>query len=220
MLLWFTAARVVVFGRTLTELKPGHRILLEAAFEQLPDDLPLDKSLVILGCQRTDLPMLRPNGTVSPIGLVDGLLRAQLLPKYHHGMRQSWHHPVKSVQKIQRSLYERLLKAVTEDSSELLGQALHTLQDSYTIGHTERENNADVFSPMVRTHYSPSKAHPFINPHDAPLDANGSLKPEAQAAVTATIAAIELWCRVRHFDDPAPHIQKFVEKYAPVKEGL
>lgn len=227
MLLFFTGARVVFAGRTLKTLEEGHAVLMQQAFLRFPREFPVgtDKDLMILGNQRADLPRYRPDGTIGLWGLMDALFRAQLLPKYHHGMRQPWNHPTRTLPKVQQALYRRLLKAITTQNparaSERFGQALHTLQDTYTIGHTERENNADVFSPMARLHYSPSKAHPFISPNDSVwADAEKKhLTPEAETAIQATLAAFDLWCGCWPASEAAarPEIAAFVQRYTPIR---
>lgn len=227
MLLFFTGARIVCLGRTLKTLEEGHSVLMYEAFQRFSGEFPpgTDKNLIILGNQRADLPRYRPDGTIGLWGLADALFRAQLLPKYHHGMRQAWNHPTRNLPKVQQALYQRLLKAITTSNPALacerFGQALHTLQDTYTIGHTERENNADPFSPMVRLHYSPSQAHPFISPKDtvwADIQKN-RLTPEAEAAILATLAAFDLWCK--HWpasrEEAQPEMTAFVQQYTPIR---
>lgn len=198
---------------------------MQAAFKRFSGDLPADKDLIILGNKRADLPLFHPDGSIGLFGLADALFRAQVLPKYAHGMRQFWEHPTQNLHKVQHALYKRLLKAITEpnipQASELFGQALHTLQDTYTIGHTERENNADVFSPLVRLHYSPSKAHPFISPNDTVWEDEEKqlLTPPAEAAIQATVAALELWgnCWPASIEIAKSEIAAFVQRYAPIR---
>lgn len=227
MLLFFTGAKIVWMGRTLKTLPEGHSILMQKAFERFAGDFPegTDKTLMLMGNQRADLPRCRPDGTISLFGIADALFRAQVLPKYHHGMRQPWQHPTKNLYKVQQALYQRLFKAITTQNptqaSELFGQALHTLQDTYTIGHTEREDNADVFSPLVRLHYSPGKAHPFISPNDTVWadKQQTKLSPPAESAVQATLAAFELWCKLWPAEPAVAksEIADFVQCYAPIR---
>lgn len=225
MLLFFTGARVVLAGRTLKILPEGHTFLMQAAFDHFSRELLVDKNLVILGNKRADLPLCYADGSISLFGLADALFRAQVLPKYAHGMRQFWNHPTKNLHKVQHALYQRLLKAFTQPdfalASELLGQALHTLQDTYTTGHTERENNADVFSPLVRLHYSPSKSHPFISPSDTVWldEAKHIFTPQAEAAIQATVAALELWSRLwpASIEIARPEIAAFVQRYTSIR---
>ncbi|HLA42390.1 MAG TPA: hypothetical protein VJZ27_03080 [Aggregatilineales bacterium] len=225
--LFFSAARVVFLGRTLHELEEGHAVLMRYALAEWGEALPpgIDFDLMILGNQRTDMPEKRADGTISLYGLAVALFRAQLLPKYHHGMRQAWNHPVKSLPRVQRALFDRLLRAITTpdpaQTSGYLGAALHTLQDTYTIGHTDRENNADPFSPMLRLHYSPSKIHPLISIHDRVWtdESKKTLTPEARAAVQATVAALDLWAKQwgNTAEEAGPAVAEFVERYTPIR---
>jgi hypothetical protein len=227
MFLFFTAARIILFGYTLTELEEGHDVLMRHAFGRLTKPLPpgIDPALILLGNERADLPMKRADGTISLIGMLDALIRAQAFPKYHHGMCQFWNDPYKSIFRVQRVLYRRLLDAITTPDplavSERLGGALHTLQDTYTLGHTERENNADLYSPLVRVHYSPSKTHPFISPRDRVWvdEAKSQLTPEAETAIQATLAALDLWLELwgSPREQAAPFVAQFVEQYAPIR---
>jgi hypothetical protein len=128
------------------------------------------------------------------------LLEAQFAPKFHHGMRQSWHHPTRSLPRVQMALYQRITGAwrVYPDggrASALLGGALHTLQDTYTVGHTQRTDNGDPHAPLIRLYYSPSQAHPFISPHDRVwADKNATqLTAPAQAALVASQALLTLF---------------------------
>jgi len=223
MVLFFSAARVVFWGYTLAELEAGHTILMQKAFAQVVLRPELDKNLVILSNRRLDMPGIRDDGTIGLWGLAMALLRAQTLPKYQHGMRQPWNHPTRSLPRVQTALYRRLWLAITtplpQQAAVYLGGALHTLQDTYTIGHTERENNADPFSPLVRLHYSPSKIHPLISPHDRVwADTQKTrLTPEAAAAVQATVAALQLWQAWRGKANPEPALAAFIERYTPIR---
>lgn len=226
-MLFFTGARAVLFGYTLKTLEDGHGVLMRYAMQQWGGQLPkgIDLSQIILGNLRADIPALRPDHTVGLWGLGIALLRAQTLPKYAHGMRQLWHHPTRHLDKVQQSLYKRLLVSLIDSNptsaAEKLGGALHTLQDTYTIGHTERENNADPFSPMVRLHYSPSSQHPFISPKDRVWEdeAETTLTPEAQAAVTATVALLPLWATLWPCTESQAHLPlaNFINLYLPIK---
>ena len=226
MLLFFSAARVVFLGQTLRELEEGHAVLTRRAFADFDGVLPLqiDHDLLILSNQRMDMPPKRADGTIGLFGLATSLLRAQTLPKYAHAMRQAWNHPTKTLPKVQDALYKRLLGTLTaRDSTSVsirMGQAFHTLQDTYTIGHVDRENHADPFSPMLRLHYSPSKTHPLISVHDRVWtdEASGQLTPEARAAITASVAWLGVWSA--HWGGPNAEIQgvtrEFVARYAPI----
>ncbi len=214
-------------GHTLKTLPEGHAVLMREAFARFSGTLT-HQDAILLGNQRADLPLARSDGTISLWGIFAALFRAQLLPKYHHGMRQYWHHPTRNLPKVQLALYHRLMRAITEPdpayAAELFGQALHTLQDTYTIGHTERENNADVFSPMVRLHTSPSKAHPFISPNDTVWtdESETTLTPPAEAAIQATVAALELWETLRPatVDSAQAPVTTFVNRYTPIRSMI
>lgn len=228
MLLFFTAARVVVFGREIKRLEEGHAVLTRQAFAMLDNDRwpeGTDLSLIILGNQRSDLPRLRPDGSIGLWGLADGLFRAQILNKYHHGMRQSWQHPTRNLNRVQLALYRRFYSALTTPdiiaACERLGGAMHTLQDSYTISHTTRADNGNPYSPLLRLHYSPSRAHPFISPDDRVWgDAERTrLTPSAAAAVQATRAAFILWSGLWGGEDEAIRaaLSDFINTYLPIE---
>jgi hypothetical protein len=160
--------------------------------------------------------------------LATSLIRAQTLPKYSHAMRQPWNHPIRTLPKVQLALYDRLLATLTTRDlrgiSMRMGQAFHTLQDTYTIGHVDRENPADPFSPMLRLNYSPSKTHPLISSHDRVWadESAGKLTPEAEAAITASVAWLAVWSA--HWNAPDADQERaafdFVRHYAPIADGL
>lgn len=231
MLLFFSAARVTLFGKQIMTFEEGHAVLMRAAMRefQLQSDASLpqgaDLQDMIFGNQRTDMPNKRRDGTISPWGAAWALFLAHVMPKYHHAMRQPWHHPSKHLDKVQQVLFKRLLKACIEPdikkAAYLFGGAMHTLQDSYTFSHAKREDNGDVFSPLVRLEFSPSRAHPPISKHDR-VWANAEeteLVPPAKAAITATVAALETWSRL--WGEPEeqirPELASFVDQYVPIR---
>ena len=228
MLLFFSAARVVFLGQTLHHLEEGHAVLTRRAFEQCRAELPiaLDHDLLILSNQRMDMPPKRADGSIGLLGLARSLLRAQTLPKYHHGMRQAWNHPTRTLPKVQSALYESLLATLNAPDSAAvsarMGRAFHTLQDTYTIGHVEREDHADPLSPMLRLHYSPSRKHPLISPKDRVWadEESTQLTPEAEAAVQASVAWLDVWAA--HWSASPKEKQQaardFVARYAPIVE--
>lgn len=222
-MLFFTAAQIVFMGRVIKELEAGHAILTAHALDGIALPAQFDLERMILGNQRTDLPLKRADGTISIWGLLDGLWRAQILPKWAHGMRQAWHHPVRNLPKVQATLYQRLLQAVTTpdplQASEKMGGALHTLQDTYTLSHTLREDNTDACSPMVRLYFSPSPKHPFISGHDRVWQAADVLTPSALAAVTASSVAIKLWIQLwpAQPDEAVAPLTEFVNQYLPIR---
>jgi hypothetical protein len=229
MLLFFSAARVVFLGQTLRHLEEGHAELTRRAFAEFGGELPLDidHKLLILSNQRMDMPPKRADGTISLFGLARSLIRAQTLPKYQHGMRQAWNHPTRTLPKVQTALYDRLLATLTAQESAAvsvrLGQAFHTLQDTYTIGHVDREDQSDPFSLMLRLHYSPSRTHPLISAHDRIWadEASSQLTPEAQAAIQASLAWLEVWAG--HWrsspKEKGQAAREFVARYAPIAEA-
>jgi|GEM_PF-5646988 len=227
-MLFFTAATITFLGFRLKQLKEGHAVLMQRAFVTYQKTLSaeLNQQRMILGNQRTDVPALRDNGTVSVLGITWALVLAQTVPKYRHGMRQPWHHPTNNLWRVQQALYDQLLLALTTPdpdlASEQFGSALHTLQDTYTIGHTDRINNGDPFSPIIRLNYSPSRAHPFISPNDTVWanEEQQTLTPPAQAAVQATHAAFDLWSELwcASAVTARPIIEAFVKRYVPVRE--
>ena len=230
MLLFFSAARVVFLGMTLRTLEEGHAVLTRRALAEFSGQLPvaLDHDLLILSNQRMDMPPKRADGTIGLFGLATSLIRAQTLPKYAHAMRQAWNHPTKTLPKVQIALYDRLLATLTTRDlrgvSMRMGQAFHTLQDTYTIGHVDREDQSDPFSPMLRLNYSPSRTHPLISGHDRVWadDASTQLTPEAQAAITATAAWLRVWAD--HWNASEADQQRatfdFVRRYAPIADGV
>lgn len=224
-MLFFTGARLTLFHHTLKELEVGHAVIMAQAFAQFDPKLP-HQDLVILGNQRADLPLRRADGTISLWGLFHALVRAQLLPKYAHGMRQMWNHPTRPLWRVQQALYEGLVAALDEPDEQRaalrLGRALHTLQDTYTVGHTLRADTSDPHSPMLALHYSPSKAHPFISPNDSVWadERQTRLSIPAQTALRATLAALALWTDLRGRDSVTIRgaVCEFVNRYAPIQD--
>ncbi|MFP4322003.1 MAG: hypothetical protein ACLFTK_06075 [Anaerolineales bacterium] len=226
MILFFSSAGVVWLGRTWHTFEEGHAVLTREALRRWGGQLPdgIDAQRIILGNQRMDMPHKRADGSISPVGLALALLQAQTLPKYQHAMRQPWNHPTRNLHRVPASLRARLRSAMTTtdppQASEYFGNALHTLQDSYTRSHAQRLDPTDPYSPLCRLHYSPSKAHPLISPDDRVwADAEATqLKPEAEAAIQATLAAFELFTQHWRGDDKAitDGINAFVARYVPV----
>jgi hypothetical protein len=227
MLLFFTGAQIVLAGYVLKTLEDGHGVLMQQAMQQWGGTLPTGIRLeqIILGNLRADLPALQPDHRIGMWGIGMALIRAQTLPKYAHAMRQPWHHPTRHLDQVQWAFYRQVIHSLQtssgEDAAERLGGALHTLQDSYTVGHAEREDNSDPFSPLVRLHYSPSRSHPFISPRDRVwAEATQThLTPEAQAAVHATATFLALWSELW----PSPEaiskapISDFINRYLPIR---
>lgn len=225
-MLFFTGVRIVWWGWTLRELPEGHAALMREAFARFGGNLPAGADLdrMILGNDRADLPDKRPDGTINLWGIARALFRAQVYEKYDHGMRQPWHHPTRTLPKVQHALYTRLLAAITTpdiaEACERFGGAMHTLQDTYTLGHTARQNNADPFSPLIRLHFSPSREHPFISPRDNVWEDKTQTRftPEAEAAITATVAALGLWAELwpSSREGAGRLTAEFVQQYAPL----
>jgi hypothetical protein len=227
-MLFFTGVRILFLGYCLKELEEGHAVLMREALTGFGNPLPpgTDIHLMLLGNDRADLPLKRPDGTIGLWGMLDALFRAQVLPKYHHGMRQPWHSSERSLPRVQQALYERLLASITtselSQAVERFGGAMHTLQDTYTLGHTQRENNADPVSPLVAVHYSPSREHPFISPNDRVWADSEKTKftPEALAAIQATVAALELWTALWPTQTAQQAVAQFVQKYVPIRDQV
>jgi len=226
-MLFFSGAVLCLLGHKLLEFEDGHEVLTRRAWQAL-DPTPTFLTLegLILGNLRTDLRALRPDHTIGLGGIMAALLEAQFAPKFQHGMRQSWHHPTRSLPRVQMALYQRVARAwhVHPDggqASELLGGALHTLQDTYTLGHTQRTDNGDPHAPLLRLYYSPSRAHPFISPHDRVwADRTGTqLTAPAQAAICASQALLTLFADFWGADpaQQALALGDFINRFTPVR---
>ncbi len=226
MILFFSAARLVWLGHTWKTFEEGHAVLVREALARWSGDLPpgIDPDRMILGNQRMDMPRKRADGSIGPWGLALALWQAQTKRKYHHAMRQPWHHPTRGLPEVQDALNVRLLRAIRTpaplQASEYLGAALHTLQDTYTRSHAQRADPADPCSPLCHLHYSPSKTHPLISPDDRVWldEAETQLKPEAEAAIVATIDAFALFAA--HWPQVTPQteadVADFVARYVPI----
>lgn len=100
-----------------------------------------------------------------------------------HPLRQDWQEAVDYLEGEVRSAY---LAPTRSETLRHLGHALHTLQDSYSPAHTERNDRDQI----VAMRYYPSRdpgGHRFLgDPGDRILDEQGALRPLAARAIAAS----------------------------------
>lgn len=97
------------------------------------------------------------------------------------------------------------------------GSALHTLQDSYCLAHAARIDNADPHAPLINMYTYPSAQHPFSTKKDEVWQdrLQTAFKPEAAAAITATIAALKIFST-----QSAHQIEPFLAQYLAFREDI
>jgi hypothetical protein len=97
------------------------------------------------------------------------------------------------------------------------GSALHTLQDSYCTAHARRIDNGDPHSPIIDMYTFPSWHHPISTERDSVWQDRDktSFKPEAAAAISATVAALRIFS-----EQSTQTVSGFMEQYLSFREDI
>ncbi len=194
---------------------------LEVSGQALPDGV--DPAWLTLGNVRTDVPTIGSDLKV-PLRRMLALLWNGIRCGDHpaHAMRCR-RQSVAEAYAITRALVYNNFQAGCnpdlswEERALRFGSALHTLQDSYCTGHASRIDNGDPHSPIIGMHTYPSRRHPFTTRRDNPWLDRGktTFKPEAAAAITATVAALRIFINQTPDD-----IERFVDSYLSFREDI
>ncbi|NDJ84562.1 MAG: hypothetical protein GYB66_01620 [Chloroflexi bacterium] len=190
-------------------------------------DLPagVDPALLTLGNVRTDIPSIDLDRRIS-------LWKVAAMIAEGIGCRQA-NHPVHAMRcrgQAVAEAYAQMREIVAEkmaagcdskhswqDRALRFGSALHTLQDSYCTGHAQRIDNADPHAPIIDMFTYPSHQHPIISKKDDPWQdrAKTAFKPEAAAAISATVAALKIFVA----QSPGA-IEGFMEQYLSFRADI
>lgn len=189
-------------------MEPGHEILMARAIAELEHDgvaLPtaVEPEWLTLGNVRTDIPTLTKERRVSIFPILKLLYNGYFCSRHdhaRHAMRCKGQPVPEAYQHLRRILRERFTAGCDGSRSWQaraldFGSGLHTLQDSYCIAHTTRIDNGDPHAALIDMHTWPSKEHPFTTKKDAVWQdkEETALRPDAAAAVVATVAALKIF---------------------------
>lgn len=208
----------------------GHEHLMRQAvadFEtqggKLPPDVQLD--WLILGNVRTDIPNIQTDKRVSAWEIIVMAVRGASC-KYgdhpSHAMRCRKQKVAEAYPLLRETIKRGFIKGCDsslswEDRALAFGSALHTLQDSYCIAHAGRVDNAVPTSPIIAMYTYPSKQHPITTQRDNVWQDEGqtAFKPEAAAAITATVAAFHIFA-----SQSVDEIGTFLDRYVTFREDI
>ncbi|MCQ3932508.1 MAG: hypothetical protein DPW16_18820 [Chloroflexi bacterium] len=208
----------------------GHEHLMRQAaadFEtqggKMPPDVQLD--WLILGNVRTDIPNIQTDKCVSAWEIIVMAARGASC-KYgdhpSHAMRCRKQKVAEAYPLLRETIKRGFIKGCDsglswEDRALAFGSALHTLQDSYCIAHAGRVDNAVPTSPIIAMYSYPSKQHPITTQRDNVWQDAGqtAFKPEAAAAITATVAALHIFA-----SQSVDEIDAFLERYVAFREDI
>jgi peptidoglycan hydrolase-like protein with peptidoglycan-binding domain len=196
----------------VTRTKEGHEILTRIVADDVGRSMPgvyIDRAALLRGVTRPD----KGTGSVVDSGrsIVHSVDADQ---QKRHSLRtrfnQSTSSALAEIQSHLRQLQVQALDAALAGSPtrafEMIGEALHLIQDSYSQAHTERANIDDINAPHPirkvrffgfigpRPSRYPDEHQvigysfhvPFGDPRDDIHVGNGNLKHEAQAAINAS----------------------------------
>lgn len=214
----------------LTTLERGHEILMERAIAELEQDgipLPIEvePSWLTLGNVRTDLPTMTSTGQVELMPVLKLLWDGFNCSKHDHPR-----HAMRCKNQTVPNAYAHMCRIVRDRFTEgcdaqkswqaralSFGSGLHTLQDSYCIAHTMRIDNGDPHAALIDMHTWPSKEHPFTTKKDAVWQdtEQTALRPDAAAAVVATVAALRIFIA-----QDTSLLDNFFEQYLAFREDI
>lgn len=208
----------------------GHEVLTRRAiqdFQTSGKTFPENINPVwfVLGNVRTDVPNLKEDKKLSFFRFVRMFwqgLTDKKFPHHLHAMRLRETPMPQAYQRFRTGLLERMQKGCDaslswEERALSFGSALHTLQDSYCVAHTQRVDNGDAHAPLIALHTYPSREHPLMTQKDSVWadEAHTAFKPEAAAAIAATVEALKI------FATQSPeHIEEFLNHYIPFRADL
>lgn len=193
---------------TIARLHEGHEILMQRALDLLAQQrvsLPeaVDPMWLTLGNVRTDVPELDVDANAPLWSILRLIAEGFFCSKANHprhAMRCKYQTVTDAYQQMMRIVRKRFTAGCDdtetwEARALSFGSGLHTLQDSYCIAHSARIDNGDPHAAIIDMYTWPSRQHPFTTKKDSPWQdaAKTALRPDAAAAVTATVAALKIF---------------------------
>ncbi len=196
---------------------------LAASGPLLPSDIDID--WLILGNIRTDVRTIGPDRKVPwwyLLELIPELINCKRARHPAHAMRCHGQ-PVAVAYAEMREIIDIGFRAGCdpvlswEDRALRFGSALHTLQDSYCTAHAARIDNSDPHSPLIDMFTYPSSQHPLTTKRDKVWQdtEQTAFKPEAAAAITATVAALHIFATQQ-----PDSIEPFLQQYLAFREDI
>jgi peptidoglycan hydrolase-like protein with peptidoglycan-binding domain len=196
----------------VTRTKEGHEILTRIVADDVIRSMPsvyIDRAALLRGVTRPD----KGTGSVVDSGRsivhsvdADQQKRHSLRTKFNQSTADALTEIQCHLRQLQVQALDATLAGSLTIAFEMIGEALHLIQDSYSQAHTERTHINDINAPHpirkirffgfvgLRPSRYPDEHQvigyslhvPFGDPRDDIHDDNGNLKPEAQAAVNAS----------------------------------
>lgn len=205
---------------------------LATSTHKLPADV--DPNWLILGNIRTDVPHIEADRQVSwlhflpMLGLIFHPVTSLIIDRC--GWDEHPPHAMRCRKQPVMAAYTRMKERVDmglragcdptlswEARAIRFGCALHTIQDSYCTAHAARIDNGDPHSPLIDMYTYPSRQHPITTSKDSVWQSKDktAFKPEAAAAITATVAALRI------FVNQQPEaIEPFLQQYLAFRQDI
>lgn len=196
-------------------------------FETSGNHLPSEVEAIWLtfGNTCTDLPDLEPDRKLPLFRLVQFIWQGFGCEKARHPVHamRCRSQPVSDAYQSMKTVIRKGLQAGCDKSLSWkeralrFGSALHTLQDSYCTAHARRIDNGDPHSPIIDMYTFPSWQHPISTYRDSVWQnrEQSSFKPEAAAAITATVAALRIFS-----EQSSQKVTDFIDQYLPFREDI
>lgn len=198
---------------------------MRQAFQTITLPAEVDPDWLILGNVRTDFPAIQSDRRQSIWQLLKLVLDGFSCKRGKHpihAMRCRGQAVADAYSYMRQRIIEMMHKGCDarldwETRALAFGSALHTLQDSYCIAHAARIDNGDPHSPVINMHTYPSQQHPLSTQKDVVWQdtQQTAFKPDAAAAITATIAALKIFST-----QTADQIEPFLAHYLAFREDI
>lgn len=195
----------------------------EAHGGKLPPEVEPD--WLTLGNVRTDIATIRADKRVPAWQIVLMAARGSSCKHgdhYVHAMRCRKQKVAEAYPLMRDAIRRGLIKGCDgglswEERALALGSALHTLQDSYCTAHAGRIDNGEPTSPIIAMYTYPSKQHPITTQRDNVWqdDEHSAYKPEAAAAIVATIAALHIFA-----SQSVDGVDAFLDRYVAFRQDI
>ncbi|MCB9437984.1 MAG: hypothetical protein H6673_13490 [Anaerolineales bacterium] len=206
-------------------LPEGHEALMRQAFESSALPTEVDPAWLILGNVRTDFPTVQADHRQSIwhlLKLVSDGFSCKRGNHPIHAMRCRGQVVADAYSQMRQRVLDMMYKGCDakldwETRALSFGSALHTLQDSYCTAHAARIDNSDPHSPIINMHTYPSQQHPLSTQKDVVWQdpQQTAFKPDAAAAITATIAALKIFNAQK-----TDQIEPFLAHYLAFREDI